>query len=167
MLVTGPNGAYTRKGDLTDDWKNAIKLASEELLEKLRESTIASIPTLVSEGDSNMDMDMGDDMTPSTEEERVDTAEGCDEGMEPLGGMVATEPGLRKKVLYWNSNGWDVDKARRIAQVVGAEEVNAVCIIDTKQDSIASPQKLKHWPSISTPIQVGSGRVCTPPPSRA
>jgi hypothetical protein len=54
-----------------------------------------------------------------------------------------TEPGDRKKVLFWNSNGWDVDKARRVAQGAQQEGVNVICIVDTKQDNISAPQKIK------------------------
>ena len=51
--------------------------------------------------------------------------------------------GDKKKVLYWNSNGWDVDKARKVSQVAQQEGVNVICITDTKQDAISAPQKIK------------------------
>ena len=35
--------------------------------------------------------------------------------------------------IFWNSNGWDVEKARRISQVAADERAHVLCLVDTRQ----------------------------------
>jgi hypothetical protein len=48
----------------------------------------------------------------------------------------------RLRCVFWNSNGWDGDKAQRLSDLARSEDANVICILDTRQDEIAAPKKI-------------------------
>jgi hypothetical protein len=72
------------------------------------------------------------------------------------------------RTLFWNSNGWDVEKARRISQVAADERAHVICIVDTRQDDNDAGKKLS---TLKFLLQLKTGMKWksfhSPPPSGA
>jgi hypothetical protein len=48
----------------------------------------------------------------------------------------------RLRCIFWNSNGWDGDKAQRVSELAKNEDANVICLLDTKQDEISVTKKI-------------------------
>jgi hypothetical protein len=72
------------------------------------------------------------------------------------------------RTLFWNSNGWDVEKARRISRVAADERAHVLCLVDTRQGMVEAGKKLStlkfllqlktgmKWSSHNSPAPAGA-----------
>ena len=67
----------------------------------------------------------------------------------------------RLRVLFWNSNGWDIDRGRRLADVAKEENIHVIGVVDVKIKKEEADRKLatfKYFLEMKTGIK-WSGKV--------
>ena len=145
MLVTREGHSYVRRGGFVVDFETAVEMAMEKFINGL--GLEEGSESKAQEEINDVEEDVVEEEEEGELKVKIGMAEG--NGIKEGNGEINTDVSPTKsedtvpaevktelRVIFWNSNSWDAQKAEKIANVAQSEGADVVCILDARIDKI-------------------------------